>query len=165
MVKRLERKCCANCIFLNKSKVEKCKETNFYRYGCNNNISEYIIGYIQKDSQLKTMGCSDCNKIQAGQLFRFFTKSGNKYVCQYCGRIGDKYLIWNQTLQNFKTVQKDWLRKHKENIQLKVLKENYLEGRTEPINTLEEKERFQRGLAKRRKERFLREHGKDNRMW
>ena len=50
MVKRLERKCCANCIFLNKSKVEKCKEINFYRYGCNNNISEYIIGYIQKDS-------------------------------------------------------------------------------------------------------------------
>ena len=71
-------------------------------------------------------------------------------------------MIWNQTLQNFKTVQKDWLRKNKENIQLKVLKENYLEGRTEPINTLEEKERFQRGLAKRRKERFLKEHGKDN---
>ena len=85
--------------------------------------------------------------IKQGQLFRFFTKSGNKYVCQYCGRIGNKYLIWNQTLQNFKTVQKDWLRKYKE---------NYLEGRTEPINTLEEKERFQRGLAKRRKERFKR---------
>lgn len=100
--------------------------------------------------------------IKQGQLFRFFTKSGNKYVCQCCGRIGDKYLIWNQTLQNFKTVQKDWLRKYKENIQLKVLKENYLEGRTEPINTLEEKERFQIGLAKRRKERFLREYGKDN---
>lgn len=59
-------------------------------------------------------------------------------------------------------MQKDWIREHKENIQLKVLKENYLEGRTEPINTLEEKQRFQRGLAKRRKERFLKEHGKDN---
>ncbi len=57
-------------------------------------------------------------------------------------------------MQQFKTVQKDWVRKHKENIQLRVLKENYLEGRTEPINTLEEKQRFQRGLAKRRKERL-----------
>lgn len=100
--------------------------------------------------------------IKQGQLFRFFTKSGNKYVCQYCGRIGNEYLIWNQTLQNFKTVSRDWIRKHKENIQLRVSKENYLEGRTEPINTLEEKQRFQRGLAKTRKERFLREHGKDN---
>lgn len=59
-------------------------------------------------------------------------------------------------------MQKDWIREHKENIQLRVLRENYLEGRTEPINTLEEKQRFQRGLAKRRKERFLKEHGKDN---
>ena len=100
--------------------------------------------------------------IKQGQLFRFFTKSGNKYVCQYCGRVGNSYLIWNQTLQSFKTVSKDWMQKHKENIQLKVLKENYLEGRKEPINTLEEKQRFQRGLAKRRKERFLREYGKNN---
>ena len=100
--------------------------------------------------------------IKQGQLFRFFTKSGNEYVCQYCGRISNKYLIWNQTLQQFKTVQKDWVRKHKENIQLRVLKENYLEGRTEPINALEVRQRFQRGLAKRRKERFLKEHGKDN---
>lgn len=40
------------------------------------------------------------------------------------------------------------------------MKENYLEGRTEPINTLEEKQRFQRGLAKRRKERFLKNMAK-----
>lgn len=56
MVKRLERKCCANCIFLDKGKVEKCKKTNFYRYGCNNNISEYIIGYIQRICNLKQWG-------------------------------------------------------------------------------------------------------------
>lgn len=100
--------------------------------------------------------------IKQGQMFRYYTLSGNIHICQYCGRIGGSYLIYNLTLKNFKTVPKHWMKQHKEDIQLIVLKENYWKGGTEPINTLEEKERFQRSLAKRRKERFLKEYGKDN---
>jgi hypothetical protein len=45
---------CEGCGNLDKRKKEINK--SWYRYGCK--INGYIIGFIQSDKELKTMGCS-----------------------------------------------------------------------------------------------------------
>lgn len=108
---------CADCCYLNKNKKEQTKEQKFYRYGCSNNLlSGYIIGWISKDSELKTMGCSDCNKIKVGTSFTL-----NKTKCFYCGSIktkyGRKYLVYNAStyVQNgfyVDMVEQNWFQEH-----------------------------------------------------
>lgn len=60
---------CAECCYLNKAEKEE-SILNRYRYRCMFSRRDYIVGSIQKDSELKTMGCSDCNRIEIGTLFK-----------------------------------------------------------------------------------------------
>lgn len=46
--------CCDKCGNLDKTK--KTSTNGCYRYGCKN--GSYICGWISKDTELKTMGCS-----------------------------------------------------------------------------------------------------------
>lgn len=52
---------CNDCGNLNTSKIETIKNhqhyVDQYRYGCKQD-REFICGWITKDSELKTMGCS-----------------------------------------------------------------------------------------------------------
>ena len=49
---------CAECCYLNKAEKEK-SVLNRYRYRCMFSRRDYIVGSIQKDSELKTMGFSE----------------------------------------------------------------------------------------------------------
>jgi hypothetical protein len=87
---------CAECCHLDKTRKQGGNNgTGCFRYGCNARIREkFICGWIRSDNELKTMGCSDCNRIKVGTSFTF-----NKTKCFYCGSIqtkkGRMYLIYN----------------------------------------------------------------------
>lgn len=87
---------CAECCHLDKTRKQGGNNgTGCFRYGCNARIREkFICGWIRSDNELKTMGCSDCNRIKVGTSFTF-----NKTKCFYCGSIQTKksrmYLIYN----------------------------------------------------------------------
>lgn len=87
---------CAECCHLDKTRKQGGNNgTGCFRYGCNARIREkFICGWIGSDNELKTMGCSDCNRIKVGTSFTL-----NKTKCFYCGSIqtkkGRMYLIYN----------------------------------------------------------------------
>lgn len=231
---------CAECCYLNKAEKEE-NILNRYRYRCMFSRRDYIVGSIQKDSELKTMGCSDCNRIEVGTSFTlnktkcFYcgsikTKHGRKYLvynastyvqngfyvdaveqnwfsehikdivieCQtkeqveslkqtarfykkrieereeenrieigtlfklksetstytilYCGKVGNKYLLYNQNFKTFKLVKNTWISEHIERIQ-------FCECNDTKYNTREDKIEFRKKIAKAKKERYIREHG------
>ena len=76
---------CAECCYLNKNEKIEESMVNRYKYKCMFSRREYIVGCVRKDSELKTMGCSDCNRIKVGTSFTL-----NKTKCFYCGSIKTK---------------------------------------------------------------------------
>lgn len=142
---------CATCLYLNRKQkvVDVC---GHIQYGCDSNGRFGFVPFtVKSDKELKTGGCSDWigkgKVIKQGQLFRFFTASGNKYVCQYCGKVGNKFLIWNQTLQVFKEVKQDWFKANIHHIQL-------TEDKDTKYNTKKEKQKFRKRMAQARKKRY-----------
>ena len=124
---------CYNCIYLDKTRRKEGNNgTGCYMYGCNQRLSSngYICGWIRKDSELKTQGCSYSNKIIVGTLFLF-----NGIQCLYCGSLGSgtgkRYLVYNAStyVSNgycVDSVEKDWFRKNLREIQiLKQTKEQF----------------------------------------
>ena len=141
---------CAECCYLNKAEKEE-SILNRYRYKCMFPKGDYIVGSVKKDSELKTMGCSDCNRIEMGTLFKLKSET-NTYTILYCGKVNNKYLLYNQNLKTFKLVEKEWLSKHINRIQ-------FCECNETKMNTKEDKIRFRKKIAKAKKERYIREHG------
>lgn len=90
-------------------------------------------------------------KIKAGQLLTLYTETHENKVL-YCGRIEDKYLLYNNTLKCYKLVKQDWFSNHIKNIEL-------CKYETTKYNTHKNKWEFHRKLAKAKKERYIREHG------
>lgn len=150
--------CCNNCIYLNTRKEEwKDNGADNFRVGCGASDDGYtkfwLVGNGNKN-ELNYSGCSDFkNTISVGTIFRFFTES-HKYVCQYCGKVNDEYLIWNQTFRTFKLVEKEWFKLHRKRIQVKC-ERTTVHGCM--VTTREEKQRFRKKLAKHRKEVYLKQ--------
>lgn len=131
MAERVKIKCCANCVYLNKTEKEE-GILNHYRYKCMCGRRDYIVGSIQKDSELNKMGCSDCNRIKVGTSFTL-----NKTECFYCGSIktkcGRKYLIYNAStyVQNgfyVDIVEQNWFSEHIKDIVIKCQTEEQNEA-------------------------------------
>lgn len=141
---------CAECCYLNKAEKEE-SVLNRYRYRCMFSRRDYIVGSIKKDSELKTMGCSDCNRIEAGTLFKLKSEE-HVYTILYCGKVGNEYLLYNQNLKTFKLVKSTWISEHIKRIQ-------FCECNDTKMNTREDKIEFRKKLAKAKKERYIREHG------
>lgn len=115
---------CYNCIYLDKSRKQKSKNgTVCFRYGCNARLKDsYICGWIRKDNELKTMGCSDSNKIRVGTAFLL-----NGVQCLYCGSIGSsagkRYLLYNAStyVSNgycVDAVKEDWFKNNIKKIEI-----------------------------------------------
>jgi len=60
---------CNECGNLDKTKR---KVHNGYIYGCKGRKCGYICGWISKDTELKTMGCSDFTKEQQTEQIKMF---------------------------------------------------------------------------------------------
>lgn len=141
---------CAECCYLNKAEKEE-NILNRYRYRCMFSRRDYIVGSIQKDSELKTMGCSDCNRVEIGTLFKLKSEE-HVYTILYCGKVNSQYLLYNQNLKTFKLVKGTWLSEHIKRIQ-------FCECNDTKMVTKQDKIRFRKKLAKAKKERYMREHG------
>lgn len=134
VVESMRKMGCAECCYLNKAEKEE-SVLNSYRYRCMLSGRDYIVGSIQKDSELKTMGCSDCNRIEVGTSFLL-----DGIQCFYCGSVqtenGRRYLVYNAStyVQNgfyVDAVEQNWFSEHIKDIvierqteeQIKALKQ------------------------------------------
>lgn len=122
---------CAECCYLNKAEKEK-SVLNRYRYRCMFSRRDYIVGSIQKDSELKTVGCSDCNRIEVGTSFLL-----NGIQCFYCGSVqtenGKRYLVYNAStyVENgfyVDAVEQNWFSKHIKDIVIERQTEKQIEA-------------------------------------
>lgn len=150
VVESMRKMSCAECCYLNKAEKEE-NILNRYRYRCMFSRRDYIVGSIQKDSELKTIGCSDCNRIEIGTLFKLKSEE-HTYTILYCGKVGNEYLLYNQNLKTFKLVKSTWISEHIKRIQ-------FCECNDTKMNTREDKIEFRKKIAKVKKERYTREHG------
>ena len=150
VVESMRKMSCAECCYLNKAEKEE-NILNRYRYRCMFSRRDYIVGSIRKDSELKTMGCSDCNRIEIGTLFKLKSEE-HTYTILYCGKVGNEYLLYNQNLKTFKLVKSAWVSEHIKRIQ-------FCECNDTKYNTRKDKIEFRKKIAKAKKERYIREHG------
>lgn len=148
---------CATCIYLNMHKKETTENGYNYRYGCGKRESGYIPFWLvhnRHDIELITGGCDYCKlKLGFGTMFRFFTEN-NKYICQYCGRVNGKRLLWNQTIKVYTIVTNEWFSKHRKQIQV-LPEKTTIYGCM--VTTKEEKQKFHRNMARARKENYLKQ--------
>ena len=143
---------CQDCVYLDKTRKQNgFNNSDCFRYGCNARIvDKFICGWISKDSELKKMGCSDCNRIKVGTSFTF-----NKIKCFYCGSIqtknGRMYLIYNAStyVQNgfyVDMVEQNWFSEH--------IKEIVIEYQTqEQIEAIKQTARYYKKRIEEREER------------
>lgn len=80
---------CVDCIHLDKERF-KGDDVNKW-YGCNYGSRDCVVGAVTKDSELKNMGCSNCNRVRPGDVLEVTTVLGT--VCQYlfCGTVGKHF--------------------------------------------------------------------------
>lgn len=144
---------CQNCVYLDKTRKQNgFNNSGCFRYGCNARVyDKFICGWISKDSELKKMGCSDCNRIKVGTSFTF-----NKTKCFYCGSIqtknGRMYLVYNAStyVQNgfyVDIVEQNWFSEH--------IKEIVIEYQTkEQIEAIKQTARYYKKRIEEREKRY-----------
>ena len=142
---------CAECCYLDKTRKQNSNNgTSCFSYGCNARIHDkFICGWIRNDKELKTMGCSDCNKIKVGTSFLL-----NGANCFYCGSIqtknGKRYLVYNAStyISNgfyVDVVEQNWFSEH--------IKDIVIEYQTkEQIEALKQTARFYKKRIIKREE-------------
>lgn len=106
---------CYNCIYLDKSRKQTGKNgTGCFRYGCNARLTDsYICGYMGKDNELKTMGCSNSNILHFGTEFTV-----GIYQILYLGSYNGKRILYNLNTKKHKFVDNEWLKKQKGKIRI-----------------------------------------------
>lgn len=125
---------CAECCYLDKTRKQNSNNgTSCFRYGCNARIRDkFICGWIRNDKELKTMGCSNCNKIKVGTNFLL-----NGTNCFYCGSIqtenGKRYLVYNAStyVSNgfyVDMVEQEWFSEHIKDIIIEHLTKEQFEA-------------------------------------
>ena len=142
---------CAECCYLDKTRKQNSNNgTSCFCYGCNARTHDkFICGWIRHDNELKTIGCSDCNKIKVGTSFTL-----NKTICLYCGSIqtenGRMYLVYNAStyVSNgfyVDVVEQNWFSEH--------IKDIVIEYQTkEQIEALKQTARFYKKRIIKREE-------------
>lgn len=125
---------CAECCYLDKTRKQNSNNgTSCFRYGCNARIRDkFICGWIRNYKELKTMGCSNCNKIKVGTNFLL-----NGTNCFYCGSIqtenGKRYLVYNAStyVSNgfyVDMVEQEWFSEHIKDIIIEHLTKEQFEA-------------------------------------
>ena len=144
---------CQDCVYLDKTRKQNgFNNSDCFRYGCNARIvDKFICGWISKDSELKKMGCSNCNRIKVGTSFTL-----NKTKCFYCGSIetenGRMYLVYNAStyVQNgfyVDMVEQNWFSEH--------IKEIAIEYQTkEQIEAIKQTARYYKKRIEERENKF-----------
>lgn len=106
---------CAECCYLDKTRKQYGNNgTGCFRYGCNARIRDkFICGWIRTDNELKTMGCSEANKLCFGTVFGV-RKTEKNPSCRYIylgtvGRHFKKRCLYNLTWKQKECVDDDWI--------------------------------------------------------
>ena len=95
---------CNSCIFLCKDNKKDILESGHYCYECNKCENGRTVGYMKSDSELKTMGCSEYNRLKFGDCFCL----NKRYQVFYLGVIKGKRLLYNLDLKVYKLVKDNW---------------------------------------------------------
>lgn len=130
-------------------------------YGCNYGSRDCVVGAVTKDSELKNMWCSNCNRVRPGDVLEVTTVLGT--VCQYlfCGTVGKHFKAGLFYFRKYVTEPKG----NKEKTQLyRVFQKGEMEKiyrkirhiRLNPVQAEAGKR-----IAKKRKAKWLRGHSKN----
>lgn len=139
---------CGDCIHLDKTRKRNGNNNvGCFQYGCNSSLNDaYICGWIREDKELKTMGCSWCNKLKVGTKFvvnsRFSDKS-KKFL--YCGKVHGKPLLYCYEEQKYRIAPRDYLRTQTGKIKTNV----------SIVRQSEEQFEASRRIATKRRKRYI----------
>lgn len=110
---------CNDCIFLDKT--DKIEKEHCYTYGCLRTPITQIVGWIKSDNELKTMGCSNCNKLETGTKFRIESRLTDKYQTYlFCGMVNGKPLLYGMEEHKYRIVSRGCLRSQNGRIKTNV---------------------------------------------
>lgn len=148
---------CADCIFLNKE--EKRVSGDQYFYGCDRRVGRFCVGWVRKDSELRTQGCSDCNKLKPGDVFIAETVLKTKVTMLYCGKVtwngADAYLCYVKHTTKSNPLTEERYRTYGQF----TLRDLYRSIQFVPQN--EAQREASKRLAKKRKQKWRETHGKE----
>lgn len=150
MAERVEAyRCCAGCIHLQKEYIESGSSR---LYKCSSQMrSGSVVGWVNKDNELKTMGGSCCNILFPGDVIRcesMFGSGSRSWL--YCGTVeGNKKLLYDRKNKEYKVKPKDWFR----------TQTGCIRGGTSIIWHDKSRKEWCRKQAKRYKREWLKEHG------
>ena len=148
---------CADCIFLNKE--HKWQFGRHYIYGCDRRDGRRCVGWVRKDSELRTQGCSDCNTLKSGDVFIAETVLKTKVTMLYCGKItwngADAYLCYVKHSTKSNPPVKERYRTYGRF----ALRDLYRSIQFVPQN--EAQHEASKRLAKKRKQKWRETHGKE----
>lgn len=105
------------------------------------------------EKELRTGCCSNYNRLYIGAKFILYSEE-HEHKILYCGKVGNKRLLYNLALKTKKLVDNDWFSKRKDRIKIIYFKGN-------KFNTREEKVKFNKKLAITIRKRWLKEHEKE----
>ena len=141
---------CNDCIFLDKT--DKIDEGHCYSYGCLRTPRTQIVGWIKSDKELKTMGCSNCNKLEIGTKFKVVSRFTDKHKTYlFCGMINGKPLLYITEEHIYKIVSCGCLRSQNGRIKtnIKIVPQN--------------KTQFEasKRMGKKRRKKYIEKNGKN----
>lgn len=139
---------CASCIHFHTEGPIVSGEMLIYR--CSKSHSGRVPGWCPVGTLPKNMGCSYYNKLHPGDkiaMKSYFSNNMAKYM--YCGKVGNKYLLYRPGNRGLIEVEKDYFRGQTGRIISRVI------GIIQNDEQLEASRRF----AKKKKQRWLEEYG------
>lgn len=102
-------------------------------------VIAHIFRFMKEGCNMEKRG-----KVVIGTLFKLKLET-SIYTILYCGKVWNKYLLYNKNLKTFKLVKSTWITEHIKRIQFCKCNETEM--------------KLRKKLAKAKKERYIMEHG------
>ena len=120
MAERVRSIFCSVCIHLQKEDPIISGQMALYRCTSQKRGGR-VVGWCPVGKFPKNMGCSCCNRLYPGdqiEIKSYFNDSGTRYL--YCGKVGDKYLLYRINNRGCIEVDRDYLRGQTGNISNRI---------------------------------------------
>lgn len=150
MAERVRKYCCYSCIHLQRENPIVSGEMALYR--CTSQKGDgRVVGWCPVGKLPKNMGGSCCNRLYPGdqiEIRSYFNDNKTKYL--YCGKVGNKYLLYRINNRGYIEADRDYLKGQT----------GYISKRIKIVQQDKTQLEASKRMAKKRKARWLEEHGR-----